>query len=313
MSTTLAGHCVGSPCFEIKEMMPVMETVGGIAEVEQCHVDKVDKSPTMEGSVSGTTVEVTRQAAVEIVEETPCSETVVDAVVIATDKSSESDKGSCKLVGESEAKMECSLSLDDAEAGSGLVHEGPYQASKNSANSTPEIHMQCKMSESGEYGESAEAIVEGAEAMGEDSASMEVEDKSVVASGKNRAAAASSATIHVASPGLGEGRSTRPMVKRVTSGGMDGKFYKREHVHRSSQRLHPEIMTKKLESYSRNLKVRRAVKVGKRNHVAVTRTKRQHAEMESTDSGSSEGSDPVRFIFLLSAVWMLLRFLNMQS
>jgi len=122
---------------------------------------------------------------------------------------------------------------------------------------------------------------------------MEVEDKSVLVSGKNQAAAASSATIHVATPGLGEGRSTRPMVKRVMSGVMDGKFYKREHVHRSSQRLHPEIMTKKLESYSRNLKVRRAVKVGKRNHVAVTRTKRQHAEMESTDSGSSEGSSSV--------------------
>jgi hypothetical protein len=72
---------------------------------------------------------------------------------------------------------------------------------------------------------------------------------------------------------------------------MDGKFYKREHVYRSSQRLHHETMTKKLDSYSKNLKVRRAVKVAKRNHVAgATRTKRQHAEMESTDSGSSEGT-----------------------
>lgn len=154
------------------------------------------------------------------------------------------------------------------------------------------------MSESGEYGESAEVIGEGAEATGEDSASMEVEDKSVLVSGKEQAAAASSATFHVATPGLGEGRSIRPMVKRVMSGVVDGKFYKREHVHRSSQRLHPEIMTKKLESYSRSLKVRRAVKVAKRNHVAGTRTKRQHAEMESTDSGSSEGSNPLYMFFL---------------
>jgi len=144
---------------EIKEMTTVIEAVGGIAEVEQCPVNKVHE-PAM---AEGTTVEVAKQAAVEIVEETPCSEMVVDAVVIPSDKSSDSDKGSCKQLGESETKMECSQSLDDAEAGSGLVQEGPYQGSKNS---TPEIHMQCKMSESGEYGESAEVIAEGAEAMG---------------------------------------------------------------------------------------------------------------------------------------------------
>jgi hypothetical protein len=116
-------------------------------------------------------------------------------------------------------------------------------------------------------------------------------------SGKNQPAAASSATFHVATPGLAEGRSTRPMVKRVMSR-MDGKFYKRERVYRSSQRLHPETMTKKLDSYSKSLKVRRAVKVAKRNHVAgTTRTKRQHAEMESTDSGSSEGSNTVLYFY----------------
>lgn len=284
VSTTMAGDCFASPCCETKQMGAICGSGGGGAEVIHCRADKVYKAPMTDGSASETTAKVTQAAAVEMVEETPCSEMVVDVVVVANDKSSDSDKGSCKQLGESETKMECSQSLEDAGAGCGEMQERPYQGSKNSTNSTPEIQMKCKMSESGEYGESAEAVVEGAEAMAEDSVSMEVEDK------RNSAAAASSATFHVATSGLGEGRSTRPMVKRVMSGVMDGKFYKREHAYRSSQRLHPEIMTKKIESYSRNLKVRRAVKVGKRNHVGGTRAKRQHAEMESTDSGSSEGS-----------------------
>lgn len=91
----------------------------------------------------------------------------------------------------------------------------------------------------------------------------------------------------VASPGVAECKSSRPMVRRVMSR-VEGKFYKKEHGYGTSQRVHPETMTTKLESYSRSLKVRRAVKVAKRNHVGGTRAKRQHAEMESTDSGCSE-------------------------
>lgn len=315
MSTTVAGHCLASPCSEMKEMLAVSGTVGGIAEAVPCAVDRICKPGMTDGLVSEATPGIRRHEAVEIVEETPCSEMVVEAAAIAVDKPSDSGKDSCKqVVGESDTKMECSEALEDAEGGSGVVLEGPYQASKNSTSSTPEIHKECKMSESGEYGESAEVVGDGAEAMGVDSVSMEVEEKSAAVSGKKQAAAAAAsfATFQVAAARLGGGRSTRPMVKRVMSGMMDGKFYKREHVHRSSQRLHPEIMTKKLESYSKSLKVRRAVKVAKRNHVAVTRTKRQHAEIESTDSGSSEGSNSLLWWFLFFRLWMLRRLLNTQ-
>ena len=302
MSTTRAGPSPASPSFEVKEMLPVSETCGGSTEVEQCPANKGYGPFLAEESASEMTQELAKQAVLEIVEETPCDKMVVEAVVaILNETSSDSDKVSCKQLDKSENTILCAKLLDEAEAGSGLVQGSPYQPSKNSLNSSPEIHMQCKMSESGEYGESAE-LIEGTETMGDEIARMEVEDKSVLVSGKNHPTAASSATFRAATLGLVEGRSTRPMVKRVMSR-MDGKFYKREHVYRSSQRLHPETMTKKLDSYSKSLKVRRAVKVAKRNHVAgTTRSKRQHAEMESTDSGSSEGSNILSCSLLVVAV-----------
>ncbi|KAG0563321.1 hypothetical protein KC19_8G021400 [Ceratodon purpureus] len=288
MSTTRAGPSPASPSYEVKEMLPVSEACGGSTEVEQYPAEKIYETLTAEESASEMTQEVVKQAVLEIVEETPCVK-MVEAAAIASETSSDSDKASCKLLEKSENMILCAKSLDEAEDGSVLVQGSPYQPSKNSLNSTPEIHMQCKMSESGEYGESAE-LIGGTEVVGDETASMEIEEKNVLGSRKNQPAAASSATFRAAALGLAQGRSTRPMVKRVMSR-MDGKFYKREHVYRSSQRLHPETMTKKLDSYSKSLKVRRAVKVAKRNHVAgTTRTKRQHTEMESTDSGSSEDS-----------------------
>ncbi|KAG0605748.1 hypothetical protein M758_9G084800 [Ceratodon purpureus] len=275
-----------SPSLEFKEMVPVSESCGVSTEIKQHPADRVYEPLKTEELVLEMSQYATKQTVLEIVEEAPCDRMVVEAGVITNGTLSDSDKASCKQLGKSENVVHCSKSLDESESGSDLVQGSP---SKNSSDSTPEVHLQCKMSESGEYGESAELML-GTEAIGDQTASMELEDKSVPVSRKNQPAAASSANFHVATPGLAEGRSTRPMVKRVMSR-MDGKFYKREHVYRSSQRLHPESMTKKLDSYSKNLKVRRAVKVAKRNHVAgTTRTKRQHAEMESTDSGSSEDS-----------------------
>lgn len=275
---------------EMREVVAVSEACVGSTEVEECPAGKGYEDVRAEVSAPEMTQEVGKRGAVEIVGETGCEKMAVEAAVDAEEPASGSGKVACKPVEESEESIPCAKSVDEAEAGSGVVQGSPCEASKKSSSSGPEMHMQCKMSESGEYGESAVAM-EGSEAMGDETGSMEGGEKSVAGSGKEQPAAASSATFRAATVGLGEGRSTRPMVKRVMSR-MDGKFYKREHVYRSSQRLHPETMTKKLDSYSKSLKVRRAVKVAKRNHVAgTTRTKRQHAEMESTDSGSSEGSN----------------------
>ncbi|XP_073396906.1 uncharacterized protein [Physcomitrium patens] len=185
----------------------------------------------------------------------------------------------------------CSKSME-AEGVCGPMDGGGCEGWKRSATSVAEMQMQCKMSESEEYGESAEVMEEGEEGMEDDDAGsmeveVEVEERKVVVSGKSKGRGGSCGRLAVASPGVAECKSSRPMVRRVMSR-VEGKFYKKEHGYGTSQRVHPETMTTKLESYSRSLKVRRAVKVAKRNHVGGTRAKRQHAEMESTDSGCSE-------------------------
>lgn len=282
MSSTQAGGEVGSPRCGVKEMVQVSGTYGGSREVERYSTEEVGAAATSEGMACDTAAEERTHAAVEVVGE---EMVVVEAGVGVKQASSKSEA----VVSEA---LVCSKSME-AEGVCGPMDGGGCEGWKRSATSVAEMQMQCKMSESEEYGESAEVMEEGEEGMEDDDAGsmeveVEVEERKVVVSGKSKGRGGSCGRLAVASPGVAECKSSRPMVRRVMSR-VEGKFYKKEHGYGTSQRVHPETMTTKLESYSRSLKVRRAVKVAKRNHVGGTRAKRQHAEMESTDSGCSEG------------------------
>lgn len=285
MSTTQVVPSPASPSIEIKEVLLAPEVYGGSTEVEQCPLNKLHEPLTSNELASELNMEERKQVALETVEESNKME--VDVVVIVDNISKDSGINTLDMLEGSETKINRFEPLDGIKAASVTISEGKQRPFKESVNSTPEIQMQCKISESEEFGESAE-LTDVTDVKEDEMTCAEVEDKSMLVGLNNQPMAATSANFQVATPGLGEGQSTRPMVKRVMSK-MDGKFYKRERGHRSSQRLHPETMTKTLDSYSKSLKIRKAAKVIKRNYVAGTRTKRHHAEMESTDSGSSEG------------------------
>ena len=281
MTTTQGEHVPASPSVEIKEMLSVKEPL----QVEQCAQRTLVESLRTNEVLSKQTMEEDEQANLEIVGETPSIQ--LEAV---TTMENPIDLGSkaLGLMDAFEVKIECSEALGELKAGPGPLHEEPVQIVNQTCKSIPEIQMQCKISESGEFGE----LTEISEAKEEDMASMEGEEKGMFVTANNPPSAATSGSFQVATPGLAEGQSTRPMVKGVTSR-RDGKFYSREKMngHRSSQRLHPETMTKKLkDSYSKGLKARKVAKAVKRNHIAGMRTKRQRADMESTDSGSSDGN-----------------------
>ncbi|XP_073385981.1 uncharacterized protein [Physcomitrium patens] len=272
MSAAQGGGGSGSPSLEAKETGVVWETDGGRRDVERVVVEE-----GCEGGKREELVLEVRDGARKAAE----AEMVGDAAVVAMQASSNSCEVSCEELEEWKNALACCKAME-AEGRCGQVEEGVCEASKMSWNSSAEVRVQCKMSESGEYGESAE-VTEGGEAMDDGTARRGMEKKGVGVSVREKGAGG----YDVGSPGAAECKSRRPMVKRVMSR-VEGKLLKREYGFRSAQRLDPETMTKKLESYSRSLKVRRAVKVAKRNHVGGTRAKRQHADMESTDSGSGE-------------------------
>lgn len=131
MSSTQAGGEVGSPRCGVKEMVQVSGTYGGSREVERYSTEEV-----------GAAAEERTHAAVEVVGE---EMVVVEAGVGVKQASSKSEA----VVSEA---LVCSKSME-AEGVCGPMDGGGCEGWKRSATSVAEMQMQCKMSESEEYGD----------------------------------------------------------------------------------------------------------------------------------------------------------------
>lgn len=161
--------------------------------------------------------------------------------------------------------------------------DGPVTVVNEASSSIPEFQS----SESGDFMKLASPIYLQ-EDKDEENVSMEMEDKGIVVNEKTPPSVATSGCSKFVSSGLAEGHNSRPMLKRVMCK-RDVKFSRTKKMN-SSQHLLQETMTKKLKnSYSKASDAQKVAKAVKSTHLSKTSIKRHHTDMESTDSGSSQG------------------------
>jgi hypothetical protein len=163
--------------------------------------------------------------------------------------------------------------------------DGPVTVVNEASSSIPEFQSP----ESGDFMKLASPIYLQ-EDKDEENVSMDMEDKGIVVNENTPPSVATSGCSKFVSSGLAEGHNSRPMLKRVMCK-RDVKFPRTKKMN-SSQHLLQETMTKKLKnSYSKASDAQKVAKAVKCTHLSKTSIKRHHTDMESTDSGSSQGEN----------------------
>jgi hypothetical protein len=284
LSTAKFDPSPGSPSIEIKEITSISELQGICTEMKQFPDDEMQGHFEMiEMMVSEQIMEGEKQATLgfaagditsssmkfkqlpTMVQEKPTTETNV----ISVEKGGKESRGYLEAMGEVMVQ----------------VLEAPIAVMTEADSLIPEFQMHCQSSESGDVMKLTSPMDLG-EDKDDENASME--DKGIVVDEKIPPSVATSGCSKVAPPaGLAEGQGmTRPVLKRVICK-KDGKMSRMEKVC-SSQCLVPETNLK--DPYRKGLESQKNAEVVKCIRTIETRRrKRHHTDMESMDSGSSEG------------------------
>ncbi len=270
LSTAKFDPTPASPSIEIKEITSI-ESLGRCAEMQQ-----YQENFEIIETVSEEIMEDKKQATLGSVGIIGLGNMEFELPLMTQEKPMEKNVISVECCKENRG---CSEAIGEVMA----MLDGPVTVMNEASSSIPEFQS----SESGDFMKLASPIYLQ-EDKDEENVSMEMEDKGIVVNEKTPPSVATSGCSKFVSSGLAEGHNSRPMLKRVMCK-RDVKFSRTKKMN-SSQHLLQETMTKKLKnSYSKASDAQKVAKPVKCTHLSKTSIKRDHTDMESTDSGSSQG------------------------